>query len=243
MKQTIFTKFRWLTPKAIKKNFDPKELIAFILPTTGFYYDIIPKLINLQKTVFLVSVVIIFLLLFLINLYKRNMDYEKSIAEVLETGYFLNFLDKTAIYIQEKKQTNQFIKFNFKDGTNETVKADQIKVKLILPLSLSGLNETIKSINSITKSGNIDNGPWVYAKKNSDNTITIYDCPRTLTALSKYLINSESSYSDDLSRTFHKLFNAKFDQDWDNAGESIPKDIFMKSNEFEESVRLNAVSN
>lgn len=45
MKENLKFAFRWLTPKSILKFFDVKELIAFILPTSGFYYDIIPKVV------------------------------------------------------------------------------------------------------------------------------------------------------------------------------------------------------
>lgn len=231
MKEKISPLFPWLTFESIQKFFDPIQILGVIIPTVIFYCDRIPK--NLPKTVYLGIAVVIFTVIFLYCLRNKYNEYEKSIAEVLETGYFSNFFEKTALHISQKKQANQPIQFKFNDGTKETVKADQIKVKVILPLSLSSLEDTIDKVGKITKSGNIDNGAWVLAKKNLNNTITIYEYPRTLTAIQRYL-PPKYDYSEEKSKNFHKLFNAKFDKDWSKAKTDIPSDIFMKINEFEE---------
>lgn len=231
MKKRKFQLPRWLTVDSIKKFSDPIQLFEYTIPIVGFYCGIIPK--TTPKTELLVATLLIFTFFFIINLRNKYIEYEKSIAEVLETGYFSNFFKKTASHILEKKQENQPIKFTFKDGNTETVKANQIKVKVILPLSVNSLTDIIKNIENTAKSGNIDNGAWVYAKKNLNNTITIYECPRTLTTIDQYL-PERYEYSEEKSKIFHKFFNNKFDEDWRKAITSIPSDIFTISNKFEE---------
>jgi hypothetical protein len=231
MKKNISSLLPWLTFESIKKFFDLKQTLLVILPTVFCYCGIIPK--DLPKPVYLGIVLIILTVIYFYCLYTKYNEYEKAIAEVLETGYFSNFFEKTAAYILKKQQDKQPIQFNFNDGTTEVVKADQIKVKVILPLSLKSLDNTIDIVRKITKAGNIDNGAWVLAKKNTDNTITIYEYPRTLKAIQKYLPENYD-YNEKKSKNFHKLFNAKFERDWSKEIDIIPSDIFVKINEFKE---------
>ena len=69
--------------------------------------------------------------------------------------------------------------------------ADKIKVKVTFPLSSSSLTNTIRKVKNIAKLGyidtGIDTGAWVYVKNNPDGTITIYEYPRTLLAIDRYL--------------------------------------------------------
>lgn len=220
--------FRWLTLKSLAKFFDIKELIAFIFPTTWAYYETIPKLVDCPKAVLIASVVVILVVLFLYNLYARYVEHEKAIAEVLETGYFTNFMDKTAYMLGDRKERNQAVLFKFKDGTEHWVKPQNIKVKVILPQSFNELIECIKKVDSIAKTGTIDNGAWVIAKATIENeatVITIYECPRTLQALSRYI----ADYSEEQSKRMHRLFNEKFEKDWKSEIGRIPVEMFTFS--------------
>ena len=58
------------------------------------------------------------------------------------------------------------------------------------------------------------------------NTSTIYEYPRTLAAIQKYLPDNYK-YSDKKSKNFHKYFIDKFNTDWSKAKNNIPSDIFM----------------
>src|ERR1700753_3449636 len=100
----LLTSFQWLSFAAIRKFFDPKELIAFILPTTYAYYDGMPKLIDLSRPVIIITSCAIGIILMLFNVYKKYNEHERAIAEVLETGYFCNFFDRTAVVLDEKRQ-------------------------------------------------------------------------------------------------------------------------------------------
>jgi|GEM_PF-1203890 len=221
MKEKIFNVFRWLSPKAIAKFFDFKELIAFILPTTGFYYDILPKIFESCKKFILWITILICLCILIYHLYKRYMDYEKAIAEIIETSYFSNFLDFTVYYLNQKIVENEDITFRFKDKSVKTVNANKIKLDIIIPLSKNELIKTIREISAITKEGTLDNGSWVKAKINDDETITIYECPRILMTFSKYLVNSEKSYSEEQSKKLHNIFDQKFNHDWNNISDKI----------------------
>jgi hypothetical protein len=75
---------------------------------------------------------------------------------------------------------------------------------------------------------------WPDFSKGGINYISIEEAKEAVEKAVHKGYVSESNYSEEQSRKLHKLFNAKFDQDWDNAGENIPHDIFMKRNEFEE---------
>ena len=223
---------RWFTFDSIYKSFNIKNIIGFIIPTVWFYFDRIPK--NLSRTACIVITLLIFTFFYLLYVRNKHIDYEKSIAEVLETGYFTNFFEKIALHIWEQKKAKESIIFNFSDRSTVTVKADQIKVEVILPLSRSSLKKTSDEIEIITKQGNIDNFAWVLAQENPDNTITIYEYPRTLTAIPKYL-DPKYDYDEEASEFFHKHFIAKFNKDWDNASDKIPSGIFKRRSSVEES--------
>lgn len=221
MKSKLLVAFRWITPASISKFFDFKELIAFILPTTGFYYEIIPKLFTVSRNTVIISSLLIFTTLLLYHLFKRFMDHERAIAEVLETGYFSNFFDKTALYINSKIAEDKDITFRFLDGSLTTVKADRIHILVIIPLSKQQLFATIKKIDSIAKIGTIDNGSWIHARQHPDGTIAIYECPRTLTSLSKYLVNKDKPYLEEQSKKLHKIFDEKFLEHWNQLANDI----------------------
>ncbi|MFZ6014426.1 MAG: STING domain-containing protein [Bacteroidota bacterium] len=225
--------FRWLTLKSLGKFFDAKAIVTFILPTAGFYYDIIPKVFNVSSTLLIFIVAVVFLLLFLFNLYQRYTDHERSIAEVLETGYFTNFFEKTAMFIKNKKDNNETILVNFKDGSFQRVQADQLRVQVILPTSLAELRAIMKLIDKTAKPGTLDNGPWILATPHDNHTITIHECPRTLQALSRYLGRGEHEYTEVESKRLHRLFNEKFIKDWENEGDKIPSDIFFHQHKLE----------
>lgn len=231
MKEKLFTTFRWLSPKAIAKFFDFKELIAFILPTTGFYYDILPKIFENCKKFILIITIIICVCILIYHLYKRYMDYEKAIAEIIETSYFSNFLDFTVFYLNHKMTANEDITFRFKDKSVKTVSANMVKLDIIIPLSKDELLKTIKEISAITKEGTLDNGSWVKAKINDDGSITIYECPRILMSFSKYLVNSEKSYSEEQSKKLHKIFDQRFNHDWDGISDKVLSN-FQKYNKL-----------
>lgn len=208
------TSLKWLTPAAIKRNFDIQEIIAFILPTTYAYYDGIPKIIACPKNVIIATSVLVFILLFLFKLYKSFSDNERAISEVLETGYFNNFFYPFAMMITDKLQHGQKLTINFKDKNKLPVQTDDIEVKVILPRSKNRLEDLMRQIDLIAKDATIDNGPWVKVQVLESGKIIVYECPRTLCTIEKHLINGEEQYTNIDSVKFHHYFINKFMRDY-----------------------------
>lgn len=232
----VFPYLRKLTPKTIKILFDPKELVIFVLPTTGFYYQIIPKFVSLPRMFFYCTVLSIFVFLFLIGIHRKVEEYEKkfagivgSIPDVLERPFFQLFL-YNAMYMYNKMKDDGYLTFQLSDGTSKTIKSDQIKVKLILPLSLSSLEDTLKKLEYTSKICTIGNNCWLRAKF-GDDTVTIYEYPRSLLSVGMFM---DGYYSEEKSEIFHRYFNDSFNRDWCRQSFLLRSDIFIKINKLEE---------
>jgi hypothetical protein len=208
------TSIKWLTPTAIKRNFDVQDLIAFILPTTYAYYDGIPKIVDCPKNIIIATSVLVFILLFLFKLYKSFSDKEKAISEVLETGYFKNFFYPFATTITDKLQHGQKLTINFKDKNKPPIQTDDILIRVILPRSKHILEETMKQIDTMTKDATIDNGPWVKIQALENGRVVVYECPRTLCTIEKHLTNGNEQYTNTDSLKFHRYFIGKFMRDY-----------------------------
>lgn len=226
----------WLSPNSLKKFTNPIDIITFIIPSSGFYFEFIPKLVSCPKVILIVTTIVLAIILYLYTIRKQFKDYERAISEVLETGYFNNFFDKIARNIQQKKTNKQPVKLMFEisaPGVQIPIETNKITVKVILPKSHDELKSVINEIDKITEKVTLETGDWVKARYNeASGTVTIYECPRTLLAISKYLMTNNESYSSRHSEVLHKYFNDKFDIDWNKHFEYIPGDIFVKTNEF-----------
>lgn len=229
----ILNSFQWLSFAAFKKFFDVKELIAFILPTTYAYYDGVPKLVDCSRPVIIATSCCIALLLMFFNIYKKYNEHEQAIAEVLETGYFCNFFDRTAVLLDEKRQRGDNVTISFKNHKNITLDVNKMLVKISLPKSKSQLSDTISKIDAISRDATLDNGIWVKAAENPDGSVTVYECPRTLKAISRYLVNGQDAYTEENSYRLHAYFNNRFMKDWDSHLDSIPQTIFKVNDHFE----------
>jgi len=231
-----FFLFRWLTIESIIKFANPSYFLIVIIPSTAGICSLIEFLTNLTRTKLVAVGTIVLIFLFLSQIYSSYIEYEKSIAEVLETGYFYNFFDKIVLHIWDRKNNNIPLKIKFNNEEKEvieTVKTSQLKVIVILPLSRKGLLETVDNIEKTTKMGSLDNNCWIRFKKNPDNTIIIYEYPRTLMAIPKH-VNHKIKYSENTSKIFHERFNVNFDEDWRNASDKISSEIFIKKSKLEE---------
>ncbi|MCC4766668.1 hypothetical protein FXW07_08600 [Methanosarcina sp. DH1] len=221
---------RWLTIESIIKFASPYHFLIVILPSTVGICSIIEFLINLSKTKLVAVGTIVLIFLFLSQIYSYYKEYEKSMAEVLETGYFYNFFDKIVQHIWDRKYNNIPLKIKFNNGQKEvieTIKTSQLKFIVILPLSYDDFLDTINIINKTTKIGSLDNIYKIRFSKNPDDTITVYECPQTLMAIPKHG-NHKIKYDEKTSKLFHKHFNAYFDEDWRNASDKISSEIFIK---------------
>ncbi|HVV56637.1 MAG TPA: STING domain-containing protein [Mucilaginibacter sp.] len=211
---------KWLAPASFKKGLDFQELIAFILPTTYAYYDGLPKVIDCSRNVIIITTVLVFVLLFLFKVYKKFIDGERSVSEVLETGYFNNFFRPFAARISDRGRSGEKTTIDFRDKTQSPVTTGNIALKIILPESKDKLAETLKQIDSITRDAMID-GSWVKAQITETGRVTILECPRTLATISHYLDNGAERYTDEESVRFHRYFTEKYMRDYNAASFSF----------------------
>ncbi|MBS1525012.1 MAG: hypothetical protein JST19_05150 [Bacteroidetes bacterium] len=209
---------KWLAPASLKRNFDFQEIIAFILPTTYAYYDGLPKIVDLSKGLIIGTSILVFLLLFLFKLYKNFSNNEKAVAEVLETGYFNNFFYPFALVVTNKLQRGDKLTFDFKNKNIQSVETSDVEIRIILPESKDKLAEAVSAIDNITKDACVDNDSWVKVQSLQTGKMVIYECPRTLAAIEKHLINGENEYTNEESIKFHRYFTEKFMKDYKTTG-------------------------
>ncbi|MBS1501885.1 MAG: hypothetical protein JST32_07475 [Bacteroidetes bacterium] len=209
---------KWLSPASLKKNFDLQEIVAFILPTTYAYYDGLPKIVDISKSLVIATSVVVCLLLFLFKLYKNFNNNEKAVSEVLETGYFNNFFYPFALVVSNKLQSGEKLSIDFKNKSIPSVETADVEVRIILPESKDKMEEAMSAINNRAKDACIDNGSWVKAQALDNGKVIIYECPRTLATIEKHLINGENEYTNEESVKFHRYFTEKFMKDYKATG-------------------------
>ncbi|MBT8206192.1 MAG: hypothetical protein KJO20_12520 [Eudoraea sp.] len=200
------------------KFFSFKDFIFSVVPTAasyeGYLQDLVPMDLLANRYVELgMGVVLsgIFALLF----YKDNvLSYKKSLAEILATGYFMNFTGRLGRLLQGKNP----ITFLFPNNREYEVLPQQIKVRVALPTSMAALRKHSHGINLESEvayiSQSTTNEPfWVRAVRKDDGTFTIFEYPRTLFALPRYLQKefSDPKKSEKSSKKLFKYFNAKIE--------------------------------
>lgn len=216
-----------LLPTAITKFSSLNEIILVLIPTTFGYLSGIEIVFPVPENLEYILFGIILVLLFITCLLRKKIEHEETIAEVLETGYFMNFVDRTASFISGRKDETKPILIHYSDGTSEPIDSDKINVKVILPESLDSLHNTMAVVDGLTKRGSLDNGTWILCgKEKQDGITTIYDYPRTMTAMGRYLQSITKDYNEQKSKPLHKHFNKMFKKEWDNSTEILHRNIF-----------------
>jgi len=211
--------FKWLSPASIKKNFDWKEFVALVLPTTYAYYDGLDKLYKkIAKTecpdkIAISTSIIVFILLILFDILRNYKKKIKAISEALETGYFNNFFITTFTVIMDKLRAGQPLTFNFKNTSKPPVVTNNVKVIIILPKSQEELIKQVDLIRKKTDEATI-NGSWVNIEIQNKNVI-IHECPRTLATIRQYLAIGQGGYTQEDLIKYHKYFIDKFLIDYD----------------------------
>lgn len=199
------------------KFFPVKDLFFSIVPTVGTYstylqgptQDIFPN-----KYVALIIGLIGSLILAVIFYLDNVNAYKRSLAEILATGYFINFTGRLAKLLKSKAP----IGFSFPDNSVKTFTSDDISVEIGMPETLSSLakySEQVEAASDIVyvRESSFSEPYWVRAVVR-DNKLVIYEFPRTLFSLSKYLV---SDFSDNVnaernSRKIYAFFAKKMEQ-------------------------------
>lgn len=211
---------KWLSWSSIKKNFDWKEFVALVIPTTFAYYDGLDKLYKkITKTecpdkIAISTSILIFILLILFDIFRNHKKKIKAISEALETGYFNNFFYPAFIVVMDKLRSGQPLVFDFKDQSKSQITTREVEVVIILPKSRSELTRQMNHIQKITHEATI-NGSWVNIEVLKNGSVRIYECPRTLTTINSYLATGENQYTEEDSIKYHKYFIDKFNTDYD----------------------------
>ncbi len=193
-----------------------KKLAFFNLH--DFLLSVVPGLLTIHSTIDDMQILkslflgIFVLLLFIALIIWKNVGlYKKEIADILASGYYINFLENLANNLNERDN-----KIDFGDHKIEQFDLDHIQVEIYLPASNAGLNELAKRLGNskqlqfISLKNRQDNsGFWARAEKQGD-VLVIKDFPRTLFSLPRYLIQDlAEEYSEKKSVRYHRVFNAK----------------------------------
>lgn len=230
----------WMSRRSFMKFTSPADFMTSIIPTSGFYFEFIPNFVDCSRLVLILTTVLVALTIYLYNIRKNYKNYEKAIAEVLETGYFSNFFEKVARKLKQKLESKQDMSFTFlrsRPNVPVNIPSHHIEIKLILPRSYDELQQAVTRIDQVSERAALDTGDWVNAVYDvAGNKVVIYECPRTLLSLSKYLLTDDESYTQRQSEVLHQYFNKKFETDWKRNFENIPATIISKLNSFPEPV-------
>lgn len=201
------------------KFFPFKDFIFSIVPTVasfeGYLQDLIPLPILSNKLVELGLGLIISIALALV-FHKGNVrNYKKSLAEILATGYIINFAGRLGKLLKGKSD----LECSFPDQSTLKILPEKIKVEVGLPSSLDSLNTLAERTESETeiiyiREASLVEPYWVRGKKAEDGTLTIYEFPRTLFTLPKYLKKDfpDLVTSEKKSKKIFKSFNNKIEQ-------------------------------
>lgn len=188
-----------------------EALISFI-PTGMTYYS---SVMSIGNTYIAIGLSVFIFICFIVILYQKNIGtYKRALSEILATGYFKNFVENLSRNLNlEEPNTVQFEG----EKKEKTFTMDQINVEIILPSSLSTLNQVNDELNQLHfkrvffKNRMDKSGFWARALE-KDGELIIRDVPRTLFSLSEYITTEfKSSYSEKVSKKYHNAFIDKFD--------------------------------
>jgi hypothetical protein len=196
--------------------FSIKDLLFSIVPTLGSYEgyvkDLIPLTIFPNKYMIIVAGVLISLLFVLIFYIDNKRNYQKSLSEVLATGYFMNFTGPLSRVLGARSA----IKFLFPDGAETSIEPGKINVEVGMPISMASLiaySDKVRTESEIVYIREITGSEpyWVRARKDGDGSLTIFEFPRTLFALSYYLGEdfSDKAKAEKISKRLYRYFDKK----------------------------------
>lgn len=215
--------------QTIRENLSIKDIVFSSIPTvptyTGMLNGVLPDWMA-KSTAFLITFGLVIFGIFLLLLFHFNNEANKrSLAQILATGYFQNFSGKLYFLLTQ----NNDLTFMLSNNVTYKVNPSQIQVEITLPSSLEDLRNKTAEINKDTTIAYIDSNPfnepfWVRIKRTGENGVTIYEIPRTLFAIPKYL---SESYSQQTSFKMHKAFNKKFKQILQDNSNLVPTQKFV----------------
>jgi len=194
-----------------------KDLFYSVFPTVGTYGGYLqgfaptffPNIWTAIGIGLLISVILA------IVFYRENVKaYKKALAEILATGYFMNFTGRFGKLLRTKTP----IHFSFPDDSIKTFNSDQITVEIGMPKSLKSLNKYSEMVENnfdivYVREATFSEPFWIRAAIKKDR-LTIYEFPRTLFSISRYLkadfIDHKSAEKN--SKKIYRFFRMKIEQ-------------------------------
>lgn len=199
------------------KFFPLKDLFYSVLPAVGTYggyvNGIAPDLFTNRWIALAIGLVASTVLAVIFH--SDNVkSYKKSLAEILATGYFMNFTGRLGRLLKSRSP----LEFSFPDKSIKTFTSDNISVEIGLPTNLSSLTKYAESVEQnadiiYLREPSASEPFWLRAKIEADKLI-IYEFPRTLFSLSKYLASefSDRKKADKYSKKIYSYFHSKIEQ-------------------------------
>ena len=206
-----------------------KDLIFSVVPTVGTYASYLQGLSTeiLPNKFMAILIGLIASVILAVIFYSENVKtYKKSLAEVLATGYFMNFTGKLGTLLKSKSP----ISFIFPDKSKISFNTNSISVEIGIPRSLVSLIEYSEHVESNSEIIYVDNSKWdepfwVRGTKTKDRLL-IFEYPRTLFSIPKYLKSDFSSEnkSERKSKKIFGYFNEKIQDLRRENSQLIPSD-------------------
>ena len=201
------------------KFFPVKDFIFSIVPTVasfeGYIQELLPMPILANKYIEIAIGLVLSLSLALI-FHKGNVrNYKKSLAEILATGYISNFTGRLGKLLKGKS----VIEFSFPDQSTQKILPQNVHVQVGLPNSLNSLRNFAEPAENHTeivyvREASLVEPYWVRAKREEDGSLRIFEFPRTLFALPRYLKKEfpDLETSEKSSKKIFKYFNKKVEE-------------------------------
>ncbi len=192
-------------------------MIFSVVPTVGTYLSYIQGLSSaiLPNKYIAIGLGFLASIILAIIFYSENVKtYKKSLAEILATGYFMNFTGKLGTLLKSKKP----IKLLFPKNKMKSFKSHNIIVEIGIPNSLKSLVEYSEHVESNTEIIYIETSkqsePFWLRGKESKDTLIIYEVPRTLFSIQKYLKSdfSNTKKAEKKSKRIYNYFNDKIEK-------------------------------
>ncbi len=194
-----------------------KDLFYSVVPTVGTYGGYINGAApNFFPTIWIALGVGLFATLLLAFIfYAENVKaYKRSLAEILATGYFMNFTGRLGKLLKTRTPIN----FSFPDNTIKTFTSDKIRVEIGMPENLDSLSKYAENIEQkadiiYVRESTYSEPFWLRAKI-ENGYLVIYEFPRTLFSLSKYLTSdfSNKATAQKSSKKIYSYFREKIEQ-------------------------------
>ena len=194
-----------------------KDLIFSVIPTVGTYVSYVQGLSPdlLPSKVIAVLIGMIASIILAVIFYRENVkSYKKDLARILATGYFMNFTGKLGNILKSKVP----VRFQFPDESVKSFMPENITVEIGIPKTLNRLKKYSDKIASesdiIYLRESSQSEPFWLRGHDEEDHLTIYEYPRTLFAISKYLKSelSDIKRSEKRSKKIFKYFIDQIDE-------------------------------